>query len=167
MTLVPERGDAFDVEGPVRAEVFVLCLVDDTIVVTGPCGPAPWYIETASGEHPVDVVRRIVSGSIGEPELVHSTSWRQSDEGVILTFFVVVDARLCHGMDAALVVRSDLARSYASTAPSTIDANQVLEHAIRHLAWLANDDDVVWSRLSPAWLGALDAYGPEPFRNLG
>lgn len=47
-----------------------------------------------SCEHPVDVVRRIVSDSIGEPEFVHSTSWRQSDPGVILTFVVVVDAGL-------------------------------------------------------------------------
>jgi len=80
-----------DVEGPVLVEVFVLCLRAGVIALTGPCGAAPWYIEKAAGEHPVDVVRRLVADVIGEPELVHSTSWRQSEDGVILSFFVVVD----------------------------------------------------------------------------
>jgi hypothetical protein len=42
-----------------------------------------------------------------------------------------------------------------------------LEHALRRLAWLVNDDEVVHSTLSDAWLSVLAAYRPEPFRHLG
>ncbi|MGH9277768.1 MAG: hypothetical protein ACRD12_06625 [Acidimicrobiales bacterium] len=156
-----------DVEGPVLIEVFVLALRDGTVELTGPCGAGPWYIEKAAGDHPVDVVRRLVVDAIGDPELVHSTSWRQGDQGVILTFFVVIDRDLIGTMAAAPVGRVDLARSGATAAPAAIATGQVLEHAIRHLAWLARDDAVVRSRLSAAWHDALAAYIPEPFRNLG
>lgn len=156
-----------DVEGPVLVEVFVLCIRAGAIELTGPCGAAPWYIEKAAGEHPVDVVRRLVVDAIGEPDLVHSTSWRQSDDGVILSVFVVVDPVLVEAMASAPVGRSALARSAATTAPATIATVQVLEHAIRHLAWLARDDEAVQAKLSAEWRSALAPYLPEPFRNLG
>ena len=164
------RSDPFggiDVEGPVTVEVFVLCMHDGAIELTGPCGAAPWYIEKAAGEHPVDVVNRLVAQALGPPELVHSTSWRQREDGVVLSFFVVVDSALVSAMDSRPVGRTDLARSGPTAAPATIAAGQVLEHAMRHLAWLAQEDVVVQSKLSGAWRSALRAYIPEPFRNLG
>jgi hypothetical protein len=42
----------------------------------------------------------------------------------------------------------------------------VLEHALRHLAWLAIDDRVVHSTLSEQWQELLKGYVPEPFRHL-
>ena len=156
-----------DVQGPVLLEVFVLALRAGTIELTGPCGAAPWYIEKAAGDHPVDVVRRLVAGAIGEPELVHSTSWRQGEDGVILSFFVVIDPARIGGMACAPVSRRELARSDATAAPAVIEAAQVLEHALRHLAWLARDDEVVQDRLADGWAHALAGYVPEPFRNLG
>ena len=164
------RSDPFvgiDVEGPVTIEVFVLCMRSGTIELTGPCGAAPWYLEKAAGEHPVDVVSRLVADVIGPPDLVHSTSWRQRDDDVVLSFFVVVDPVLVEGMTSAPVGRDDLARSGATAAPAAIAASQVLEHAIRHLAWLAQDDPVVRAKLAAEWREALAAYIPEPFRNLG
>jgi len=41
----------------------------------------------------------------------------------------------------------------------------VLEHALRHLSWLAKDDPVVADELRD-WAGVLGAYAPEPFRSL-
>ena len=70
-------------------------------------------------------------------------------------------------MESAPVVRGELARSGATTAPAAIATGQVLEHAIRHLAWLARDDEAVQGKLSEEWLSALAPYRPEPFRNLG
>jgi len=166
---VPSQSDPWrgiDLDGPIQAEVFVVWLVGDTIEVTGPCGPEAWYIE-ATGEHPVDVVRGVVSNTIGEPELVHSTSWRQGSDGVILSFLVVVERSAVLPMASRPVRRAELARSGATAAPTAIGNDQVLEHALRHLAWLARDDEVVGARLSPAWREALSGYVPEPFRNLG
>jgi hypothetical protein len=42
----------------------------------------------------------------------------------------------------------------------------VVEHGLRHLAWLVQDDTVVADRLAGGWTQALQAYVPEPFRHL-
>jgi hypothetical protein len=42
-----------------------------------------------------------------------------------------------------------------------------MEHALRHLAWLAVDDPAVSAELPRGWKVALADYVPEPFRNLG
>jgi hypothetical protein len=157
----------FDVEGPVRAEIFVVWLNGDDIELTGPCGAAPWIVELGSTDHPVGVVDRIVRENVGEPRLVHSTSWRHEADTVILSFVVVIDATLVGSMESAPIARTDLARSTATAAPSTIDHRQVMEHGLRHLAWLAVDDPAVSAELAPPWRTALAGYAPEPFRNLG
>ena len=158
---------AADVEGPVQAEVFVVWLHDGRIELTGPCGSAPWMLEIGAGEHPVDVVGRIVRDTIGEPMLVHSTSWRRDRDAVILSFVVVIEAELVGSMASAPIGRSELARSTATAAPSAIAHGQVVEHGLRHLAWLVHDDPIVAAELPTAWASVLAGYTPEPFRALG
>jgi len=70
-------------------------------------------------------------------------------------------------MDSAPIPRAPLARSRATAAPDSVAHEQVMEHALRHLAWLALDDPVVSAELPRPWRAALAAYLPEPFRNLG
>jgi hypothetical protein len=166
MTRTPQ---GWDVGGPTVAEVFVIWLNDDRLELTGPCGAAPWLIELGRTDHPVEVVDRIVRDVVGEPRLVHSTSWRRDEERgtVILSFVVVIDRTLVGTMPSAPIGRSDLARSGATAAPAAIAHEQVVEHGLRHLAWLAQDDPVVRTELSADWRYALGPYVPEPFRNLG
>ena len=64
------------------------------------------------------------------------------------------------------VQRAPLARSGATAAASRIGADQVLEHGLRHMAWLAVDDATVRSTLSDQWRAVLEDYVPEPFRHL-
>jgi hypothetical protein len=40
----------------------------------------------------------------------------------------------------------------------------VVEHALRHLAWLAAEDEAVRASLDASWVGRLAGYRPEPFR---
>jgi hypothetical protein len=157
----------WDVEGPVQAEIFVVWLHGDAIELTGPDGPVPWLLELGATEHPVEVVDRIVRDVVGDPLLVHSTSWRRDRDAVILSFVVVIDEGLVRDMASRPVARTDLARSEATVAPRDIATGQVVEHALRHLAWLAEDDPVVREELSAGWKAALATYVPEPFRNLG
>lgn len=164
MTRMPA---GWDVEGPVQVEVFVVWLNGAEIELTGPCGPAPWMLETGPGEHPVEVVDRIVRDVIGDPLLVHSTSWRRDRDAVILSFVVVIAERQVGSMATRAVRRAALARSEATAAPREIATDQVVEHGLRHLAWLAEDDPVVRETLSADWRAALATYVPEPFRNLG
>ena len=156
--------DGWDVEGPVRAEVFMVWLNGERLELTGPDGAAPWM---ADSEHPVEAVDRIVSGLVGPPLLVHSTSWRRDRAAVILSFVAVIGPEQASGMASAPIPRAELARSDATRAPASMGHAQVLEHGLRHLAWLAQDDEVVAERLTGAWQDALAAYVPERFRSLG
>ena len=164
MTTYP---DGFDVEGPVQAEILVVWLAGDHLELTGPCGPAPWLLELGEADHPVEVVTRIVRDVIGDPLLVHSTSWRRDRDAVILSFVVVIDGALVGSMASLPIGRSELARGDAAAAPREIATTQVVEHGLRHMAWLASDDPVVAAELPDAWRSLLADYVPEPFRNLG
>ncbi|HEY3007697.1 MAG TPA: hypothetical protein VGJ63_06460 [Micromonosporaceae bacterium] len=156
----------FDVEGPVRAEVFVLCLVGGTPTLTGPCGAEPWYLEVAADEYPMRVVAAAIRRVVGEPVVVHSTSWRRDRGAVILSFVAVIDDSTAGSMAATPLVRVDLARGDATSAPPAIATGQVAEHGLRHLAWLIKDDPAVGARLDAGWHTVLADYVPEPFRHL-
>jgi len=157
----------FDVEGPVLGEVLVVVMTDDGIAVSGPCGPAPWHVEVPAGEDPMPTVRAVVGRVLGPPRLLHSTSWRRDKGGVMLTFLAVVDPAQVSSYEAAPVVRAELARGAATEAPANIAPAEVLEHALRHLAWLAQDDPVVAGTLDDRWRAVLAGYVPEPFRVIG
>ena len=157
----------WDVDSPVQAEVFVVWLDGERLQLTGPDGPQPWILQLGPTEHPVEVVDRIVRDVVGPPILVHSTSWRRDRDAVILSFVVLIEHELVDGMASAPIDRTELARSKATAAPHDIATNAVVEHGLRHLAWLAKDDPVVAAELPRAWRPLLADYIPEPFRNLG
>jgi hypothetical protein len=164
MTRTPVPG--FDVEGPVQAEVFVLLLSGGQPSLTGPCGAAPWYLEVGAGEDPTAVVAAAVRRNVGEPLVVHSTSWRRDRGAVVLSFVAVIEPGLVGDMAVAPVGRAELARGDGAAAPAAIATVQVVEHGLRHLAWLVEDDPVVADRLAGAWRTVLADYVPEPFRHL-
>ena len=86
---------------------------------------------------------------------------------MILSFVVVIDPELARACGSAPIGRPDLARSEATAAPRDIAYEQVMEHGLRHLAWLVADDPVVAGELSGEWRRVLESYVPEPFRALG
>ena len=86
---------------------------------------------------------------------------------VILSFVVVIDRELVGRMASVPIERAELARSTATAAPRAIATSAVVEHGLRHLAWLAKDDPVVAAQLPAAWRPLLAEYLPEPFKNLG
>jgi hypothetical protein len=147
-------------------EVFVLRMKAGRPELAGPCGPDPWYIEVAAEDDPVEVVSRLSSNLMGEPILVHSTSWRRARGGVVLSFVVVNSEDQAPHLAGIPISRVELARSGATSAAKTIAAAQVLEHGLRHLAWLAREDQVVIAALNEDWKQVLADYRPEPFRNI-
>ena len=155
-----------DIEGPVRAEVFVVAHDGRSILLTGPCGAAPWEIETQGVDHPLDLVRSMADRVLGEVQLLHSTSWRWDKAAVILTFVVVISPETIGDMPAEPVGRVALARSTATEAPEDIGWLQVLEHGLRHLAWLTAEDEVVQATLTQEWKASLSDYVPAPFQQL-
>jgi hypothetical protein len=102
------------------------------------------------------------------PRVVHSTSWRYEDGRVVLTYVVVVEPPESLPRDSLVevaVARTELARGDATRPPEAIGVAAVLEHALRHLAWLVGDDPAIAGALSD-WTDVLSTYKPEPFRSL-
>jgi len=58
-----------------------------------------------------------------------------------------------------------LKKEGATSAHQSIGIDAVIEHALRHLAWLVRDDPAVMQELV-SWQGALAGFEPEPFRAL-
>jgi hypothetical protein len=146
--------------------VFVLRLKGGVPELAGPCGPEPWYLEVGADEDPVEVVGRLTRNLLGPPLLVHSTSWRRARGSVILSFIVVIGDAQAAELAGVPIARAQLARSGATEAATSIAAVQVIEHGLRHLSWLAQDDPVVRTVLSDEWKGVLAGYVPEPFQHL-
>ena len=139
---------------------------DRQVLLTGPCGAAPWHIETGDDEHPMDTARRIVATTLPDVQLVHSTSWRWDPGTTTLTFLAIIPPESIGDMECEPVGRTPLARGDAAAAPPSIAHQQVIEHALRHLAWLAKEDEVVKATLTDSWHSTLDTYVPEPFQQL-
>lgn len=103
---------------------------------------------------------------LGDVQLLHSTSWRWDKSAVVLSFVVVIPPETIGVMPTEPVERVRLARSTATEAPDDIGWLQVLEHGLRHLAWLVAEDDVVQATLTPEWKVSLAEYVPAPFQQL-
>jgi hypothetical protein len=123
-------------------------------------------MEIGDDDDPVEVVTRLSTNLLGKPLLVHSTSWRRARGGVILTFVVVIRDDQAPQLEGVPIARAELARNTATEAPKAIAATQVIEHGLRHLAWLAREDPVVPTVLSPEWKDYLQGYVPEPFQHI-
>ena len=122
----------------------------------------------SKSSEPSQVVLDVVGSYELHAQIVHSTSWRYEDGRIVLTYVVVVDPPALLPPDSlvqAPIERSDLARGAATAPPESITVNAVLEHAVRHLAWLNREDPAIASELAE-WSGVLDEYAPEPFRAL-
>jgi len=122
---------------------------------------APWDADLDPAEVIVDAV-----ASLGvAPLMVHSTSWRVVRAQVVLTFLVVIEppASTPERYEVELVTRAELARGHATGPPPEVRLSQIVEHGLRHLAWLLGEDEAIHSAL-PAWSIALAPYAPEPFR---
>ncbi len=125
---------------------------------------APWDPDLDPTESIVDAVAAVGLA----PVMVHSTSWRVVRRQVVLTFLVVIDppGALPSSCEVEQVTRAELARGRATGGPEAVHLSQVVEHGLRHLAWLVAEDDAIHEALA-AWGAALSTYVAEPFRAFG
>lgn len=117
---------------------------------------------------PAEVVMDVLKWYPLTPIVVHSTSWRHEEGRIILTYVAAVQHPIELARDSLVVLpvrRAELARGGATSAPQTIEVGAVIEHALRHLAWLVRDDPAVMHELA-GWKDALAGFEPEPFRAL-
>jgi hypothetical protein len=154
-----------DIQGPVRGEVFVVFEEGTEIYLTGPDGPRPWLIETHGRENPMEEIRRTATSLLPDMFLLHSTSWRWEGTAVVLTFIAAVAKG--SGESRLLSNTREIARGSATAPPAEIESDQVLNHALRHLAWLGREDEAVRDSLSGGWREALSKYVPATFQQIG
>jgi hypothetical protein len=151
-------------------EVLPVFLLDGRVCWLRPEHAASLRLGWPASAQPAQVVTDALAAYGIVPLLVHSTSWRHEGQQVVLTYVAVLPPEQApRGPGGPLLSRQlgrvELARGDATAPPAHIDVDQVLEHALRHLSWLAKDDPVVAEELRD-WASALDAYEPEPFRSL-
>jgi hypothetical protein len=149
-------------------EAIVLFLDTDGIRHLAPLGGRTLRPGWGGDLDPHEVVVDAVAELGLAPIMVHSTSWRVTEDAIVLTFIVAVEppGRLPEGYGTGLVTRSELARGRATAPPPSVHLDQVVEHGLRHLAWLVHEDDGIREALS-GWSSVLDGYAPEPFRAFG
>ena len=115
-------------------------------------------------EQPATVVMKALEVYGLMPSVVHSTSWRMENERMILTYAATVPHVVKHAyLETKRIGRATLARGEATAAPTVVNIEQVIEHAVRHLAWLVSDDPVIAKELA-SWRDVLAGFTPEPFR---
>jgi hypothetical protein len=149
-------------------EAVVLYLDDEGIKHLSPKGRQTvrslWDADLDPHEAIVDAV-----ADLGlTPIMVHSTSWRVVRRLILLTFLVAVESprHVPETHEVELVMRAELARGRATGPPPQVHLSQVVEHGLRHLAWLVREDETIHATLA-GWSRALSAYEPEPFRAFG
>ena len=150
-------------------EILTVELVDGEIRWLKPVHADSLRLGLPVTDKPGEVVLGVMSWFPLTPRVAHSTSWRYEEGRVLLTYIVVVeppDHLAPNSLVTIPVARATIARGEAMAPPSAIGVAAVLEHALRHLAWLVKDDATIAAAL-PDWLAILSAYTPEPYRALG
>jgi hypothetical protein len=148
-------------------ELLIVHRVGDEIRTLRPVHAEALRVGWSPGRQADEILTDLLARYPLTPRVLHSTSWRHSDGHVVLTYLAVVDTPpepSPHLADEP-IARSDLARGDATAAPASIAVGPVLEHALRHLAWLVSDDPAIAAAL-PEWRSLLAPYVPEPFRGL-
>jgi hypothetical protein len=77
--------------------------------------------------------------------VVHSTSWRPTPDGLILTYAVLPDPEPAAGTAQPVPTSANVAWSAdaAAPTPAVVASEHVLAHALRHLSMVARTNPVV------------------------
>jgi hypothetical protein len=146
-------------------EILPVFLDEQGICRLRPWDRESWRVPYAGSQEAAHVVSDRLAAADLTPALIHSTSWRQERGAVLLTHLAVLRppraAARC--FERRRVSRRELARGTAFSAPCLIEVEHVVEHALRHLAWLNAEDEATRAALGPEWRKTLRHYHPEPF----
>jgi class 3 adenylate cyclase/CRP-like cAMP-binding protein/tetratricopeptide (TPR) repeat protein len=150
-------------------EILPVFLRDGAVWHLRPHDAGSWLVPGSASTHPGAAAVTALEAAGLSARAVHSTSWRHEKGRLVLTYLAVLEdpGEPPTGLRAEPARRASLARGSAVEPPPAIGVDAVVEHALRHLAWLLADDPAVRQVLGPEWSAALADYQPEPFRALG
>ncbi|BCB84198.1 hypothetical protein [Phytohabitans suffuscus] len=98
------------------------------------CGPL------GDGEHPDACARSLAGHGVG---LLHSTSWRHSAGGIVLTYVALPDPDPSAPVEPVLDLPATRGPDPLSPSPEAVLPVDVAAHACRHLAFLRHTDPQV------------------------
>ncbi|WP_238011702.1 hypothetical protein KZZ52_46050 [Dactylosporangium sp. AC04546] len=163
-------------DAPVRVEVLIVGARDAAVYYRRACAPLP------RDTHPDAVAADLAAAPAGSPvggarrdgpqpgwappalTILHSTSWRFEAGGVVLTYAAVLDGAPTADF-VPLASRTVIGSGDpAAPSPAAVPVDAVAVHALRHLAWLRERDEVAAAALVsvPALWAALDDFTPAP-----
>jgi hypothetical protein len=149
-------------------EILPVTLLDGRLFWFKPVHAESLRVGLPRDAEPSEHVLEVIGWYPLRPRVVHSTSWRYEEGRIVLTYVVVVDltSSLPSGsLEPVEVRRAEIDRGESMAPPESIHLAAVLEHALRHLAWLIRDDPAIAAALGD-WSEVLEGYRPEPFRSL-
>jgi hypothetical protein len=125
------------------------------------------------GENPDETARRLCGVTADDPlTVVHSTSWRHVPGGaIVLTYAVCPDPEPWLPATALPPLEPARGAAPARPAPERLETGHVVAHALRHLAFLLEEDPIVRRTLlrhpgiAPAlrdWTTSARSGGPAP-----
>jgi hypothetical protein len=135
-----------------------------------------WLVLHQAGRHPNEIVLEHIErffGEVFEPDrsIIHSTSWRYcpSTDRLILTYLVILPQRTwkccqaeSHRLVAQYIGKGETARGDNLRPPARIETDNILAHALDHLALLKYTDASIKGILEAGWLHALATRFPKP-----
>ena len=160
-------------------EILPIMLDSDHVVVLRRCEDgevSSWLAPHQPGICPNETVLEHLAGFFGEifepqKSIVHSTSWRYDHEveRLILTYLVVLPKQLQASLCTATRRISmqhvkAIEKVYGDNLrpPTRIEVDNVLAHALDHLALLSHYDKSIQSLLQSEWLDVLQTRLPKP-----
>ena len=145
-------------------EIFPAFMSGGAIHVLVPGKTETWQFAMRADPHAHQQVKEKLSSLGLEAEIIHSTSWRQDQGQLVLTYLEVINQpeQVPEGFRDLPFENPGMVGSDATAPPPEIPAGAVISHALRHLAWLHQTDPAVKTALSPGWAEALESYQPQP-----
>ena len=166
---VPENqstgAPAETTNGPaVLLEVFPVFLSGNGPVVLIPSDKGSWTFPFLRSGHAHTLVQNRLASITLKPEVIHSTSWRQDRENLLITYLAVVQnpGEIPEEFHAVPVRQSGIVRGGAASPPPDIPTEAVINHAFQHLAWLYQTDASVREALMVSWKKELQPFQPKP-----
>ena len=147
---------------PVQIEVILLSIKDDLGL--------RWRVtrgDLPSGCRPDTRARELagLTAAVPTATVVHSTSWRPTPDGLILTYAVLPDPAPPEGTVRAVPADAEVVSSSnaANPTPPVVTVEHVLAHALRHLSMVARTSHTVAKAVDvyPALWHAVVAHTPD------
>jgi hypothetical protein len=132
--------------------------VDGGRVYRWAAGPAHLALERPGSGIEAPLTARVTELCGRPPRYLHSTSWRLRDGVLTLTYVALLDA-LGDREDWAVVQPS-------GSTPGAVAEEDVLQHALGHLAFLAAYRPADAGLLADGWAEAFAAWAPVPAGEL-